>query len=59
MVSIKLIIGIVLVIGFIAAGGGEFALRNIRTAKDELGKLRDSTERTLGTERKMGEKDVG
>jgi len=59
LVSIKLIIGIVLVIGFIAAGGGEFALRNIRSAKSELGKLRDSTERTLGTDRKMTEKDVG
>jgi len=59
LVSIKLIIGIVLVIGFLAAGGGTFALTKLRTARGELGKLRTATERTLDTERKMGERDVG
>jgi len=59
LVSIKLIIGIVLVIGFLAAGGGTFALGKLRTARDELGSLRTATERTLSTDKKMGERDVG
>jgi len=59
LVSIKLIIGIVLIIGFLAAGGGTFALGKIRTAKDELGKLSSATSRTLSTEKKIGERDVG
>jgi len=48
-----------LVIGFLAAGGGTFALTKIRTAKDELGKLSSATQRTLSTDKKMGERDVG
>ena len=59
MVSVKLVIGIVLVIAFLAAGGGEFALTRIKSAKTELGKLRESTERTLATDRKIEDKDVG
>lgn len=59
MVSIKLIIAAVLIIGFLAAGGGTFAISKLKTAKGELSKLRTSTERALATDRKMEEEDVG
>jgi len=59
LVSIKLVIGLVLVIGFLAAGGGTFALGKLKTARSEISKLQKSTERALSTDRKMEDKDVG
>lgn len=58
MVSFKIIVAVVLIVGFLAAGGGTFALDKLKTAKSEITKVRDSTQRALDTDNKMSNKDV-